>query len=192
MGWNADLRRARANGKVAPTADLPTVPAAAFTVSGTKHMPSEIAGPADRGKTGHQITSQPSPAASTRNTAPQQWTSANVQPRCRADLVITGRPSHRMPVQRHGPRLRARNLHARRSRCPVANSESQVVPYHYPAISESSRRSSRRHRCCIAAPQCASPCPSQSCVEYSRTCKRQTRAYRKVGGCGTSGRSRRI
>jgi hypothetical protein len=29
------------------------VPAAAFTVSGTKHMPSEIAGPVDRGKTGH-------------------------------------------------------------------------------------------------------------------------------------------
>ena len=40
---------------VAPTADLPTVPASAFTVSGTKDMPREIAGPADRGKTGYQM-----------------------------------------------------------------------------------------------------------------------------------------
>ena len=38
----------RGKDEHAPTADLLTVPAAAFTVSGTKHMPSEIAGPADR------------------------------------------------------------------------------------------------------------------------------------------------
>src|SRR5438270_12190532 len=38
-----------------PTADLPTVPAAAFTVSGTKHMPSEIAGARIAGRQLNQI-----------------------------------------------------------------------------------------------------------------------------------------
>src|SRR5947207_5511956 len=70
----AEVRRQVTWFRSAPTADLPTVPAAAFTVSGTKHMPSEIAGPADRGKTGHQIKSEPSPAASTRNTGGHQQT----------------------------------------------------------------------------------------------------------------------
>src|SRR5438128_9598803 len=44
-----------ANGQDAPTADLPTVPAAAFTVSGTKHMPSEIAGARIAGRQLNQI-----------------------------------------------------------------------------------------------------------------------------------------
>jgi hypothetical protein len=63
-----------ANGQDAPTADLPTVPAAAFTVSGTKHMPSEIAGPADREDRPSNNESAVSGGINEKY-RPKQWTS---------------------------------------------------------------------------------------------------------------------
>ena len=66
-----------ANGQDAPTADLPTVPAVAFTVSGTKHMPSEIAGARIAGRQLNQIRVSRLGNINEKY-RPQRWASANV------------------------------------------------------------------------------------------------------------------
>src|SRR5438045_9309613 len=92
-----------ANGQDAPTADLPTVPAAAFTVSGTKHMPSEIAGARIAGRQLNQIRVSRLGNINEKyrpSSGHQQTYNRAVEP----TAVITGRPSRRLPVHRHGPR----------------------------------------------------------------------------------------